>query len=963
MARAPSSSRSSSPSRGNALPPAPLTSLVGREEEIRGVSSLLRQTRLVSLTGAGGSGKTRVAQEVASRMAAGFPDGVAWVDLASLSSPALLPQRVESAVGALHEEQRGSHEALVSTLAQRSMLLVLDSCEHLVEACASLAEELLLGCPDLRILLTTREALGLSGEHAWHLPPLSLPTEPPPSVEALLASESARLFVDRARAARADFTVSMDNAEAIARICKRLDGIPLAIELAAARIRALSPGQISDRLDHAFRLLSEGSRSAPPRHRTLRAAIDWSYDLLSEEDKVFLPRLSVFRGAFPLSAVEAVSGPDADPFEVFDRISRLVDRSLVLAREERGSVRYQLLETVRQYAEEKLGEGADRETLEERHARFFLSVAQEAEAFLTSLRRREWVDRLSRDLDNIRHALAWSDRHHPRLNVELAAALSWFWLSSRHWWEGRRWAAAALAHTEKGERSPERARLLFSSGVLTCLQGRPEAARPRLQESAAISEGCGDERLRAYALAYLGLALSLEGHPDAGTHLDSALGFFRRTDDPHGLRLSLLLTANLAVAQGRLDEAESLGREAVGVARGFGADRELAVTLQTLSVVALELGELDRAMGLARESLETLRHDPSDLFSARGLEIFAAIGLRRKQWEASVPLAGTADAVRTTLDAVPFGLDRERLEPLLLRARGELGIQPFERLWAQGRDMSLDRAVDLVLHETVPEDKLLPDPGSAPTPILRVLALGPLEIYREGVLLDVEAWRLQKSRELLVHLLCYPNGRTREQIGTAFWPNHSPTQVKNSFHVTLHHLRKALGGADRVVIEGDRYRVNPDLQPEFDVHKFERDAKAALLQSQEETSEPTPLRTVLSLYRGEFLEEEGAGDWHLEHRDRLRLLHLDGLVALSRILMRIEAYPEAQEVLMAAIRADQFRGEAHRNLITCYARTDRRAEALRHFDHLAHFLREEVDSPPEPTTVELVERIRAGGSV
>ena len=938
------------------------------------MSQLLERARLVSLTGAGGSGKTRVALEVTSESASRFPDGVAWVDLASVSNPALLAQRVETAVGILHEEQRGSHEALISGLASRSLLLVLDSAEHLVDACAELAEELLVGCPGVRILVTTREALGISGEHAWHLPPLSLPEERPTSLEALRSSEAARLFEERARAARSDFAVSDDNLEPIARICRRLDGVPLAIELAAARVRALSPHEIAERLDHAFRLLAQESRTSVPRHRTLRAAIDWSYDLLSEENRAFLARLSVFRGEFPLSAIEAVCGPDEDPFQIFDRVSRLVDRSLLQVREGRGSVRYRLLETVRQYADEKLGDEPERRSLTSRHARYFLSVARESEAFLTTVSRREWVDRLGREVDNLRQALTWSLNHDPRTAVELTAALTWFWLASRHWWEGRRWSEAALAHTGPEEHSRARALLLFTSGALTCLQGRPAAALPRLEESAAIAQELEDDRLIAYALTYQGLALALEGDPEAGTPLDAALAWFQSTREPHGLRLALLLKANLALAQGSLEEGETLARQALEVARGFGADRELAVTLQTLALVAFEQSALDRALKLARESLQTLRSDPFDLFAARGLEIHAAIGLSLGNWEQAVPLAGTADAARASVDALPFGLDIRRLEPLLARARSELGAGAFEHLWLRGRDTPLDRAIDEVLQiveppplpsssSSPPTSPSRPDPlpASRRDAILRVLALGPLEIFREGVALEPEVWRLQKSRELLVYLLCHPRGRTREQVGSAFWPEQPPPQVKNSFHVTLHHLRKALGGVDRIVIDGDRYRVSPELEPDFDAARFEEAMKSVLAHAGAPSSNPDPLRSALSIYRGEFLEEEGAGEWHVEHRDRLRALYLEGLMALSRILLQSEAFTELEDVSKAAIRADQLREDAHRILLLAYARTGRRAEALRHFQHLVQFLREELESEPEPETIALADRIRSGG--
>src|SRR5918997_3914016 len=345
--------------------PLQLTSFVGREREIAEARDLLAEQRLLTLTGPGGCGKTRLALKAAAELAERFEDGVWLVELASLSDPALVPQTVAFALGMREQPGRLLTDTLSEYLELKKMLLVLDNCEHLVEACAQLAEALLRACPNLRILATSREALGITGETGWLVPSLSLP-DPRylPPVDELPRYEAARLFIERAAAMLPTFELTDRNAAAVARLCRGLDGIPLAIELAAARVKVLSVEQIAERLHDRFRLLTLGSRTALPRHRTLRATIDWSHDLLSEEEKVLFRRLSVFVGGFALGAAEAVCvGEDLEENEVLDLLSHLVDKSLVVMQERGGGMRYGLLETVRQYGREKLEESGEAEAV------------------------------------------------------------------------------------------------------------------------------------------------------------------------------------------------------------------------------------------------------------------------------------------------------------------------------------------------------------------------------------------------------------------------------------------------------------------------------------------------------------------------------------------------------------------------------------------------------------------------
>src|SRR5206468_7983321 len=410
-----------------APPPTQLTSFIGRERERAAVQELLQSMRLLTLTGAGGSGKTRLALEVASRVGTQYPDGVAWVELAPLSNPELVPHHVADALGVRRDGIRSAGDALLEALRDWDALLVLDNCEHLVEACARLAEALLRRCPRLRIMTTSRAALGVGGERTWLVP-------------VLAEREAVRLFVERTQAVRPSFQLTDTNTAAIMQICRRLDGLPLAIELAAARGRVLDPQQIASRLDDVFALLSGGSRTGLPHHRTLRSTIEWSHALLTDQEQILFRRLAVFAGGFTLDAVEALAEGD-----VLDLLSGLVEKSLVLLETEALEARYRMLETIRQFAQERLEEAGETAELGRRHAQFFLARAEAAEPFL-STQSEGWQERLAEDLGNLRAAADWFEQQHdePDGALRLAAALHWFWFALGRYREARRRLEAAL---------------------------------------------------------------------------------------------------------------------------------------------------------------------------------------------------------------------------------------------------------------------------------------------------------------------------------------------------------------------------------------------------------------------------------------------------------------------------------------------------------------------------------------
>ncbi|HEX6200634.1 MAG TPA: AAA family ATPase, partial [Thermoanaerobaculia bacterium] len=797
--------------------PVELTCFVGRERELGEARALLGRTRLLTLTGAGGSGKTRLAVELASRAAGDYPGGAAWVELGPLADPALLAAHVAAALGLREEPGKCPLEALLAHLRERSLLLVLDNCEHLVDACAALADALLRGCPSLSVLTTSREALGVRGERPWLVPPLSLPPDGPAAApEEVARSEAVQLFVDRARAALPAFDLTAANAPAVAQVCRRLDGIPLAIELAAARVRVLAPEQIAARLDDAFRLLVAAGRTVVPRHRTLRETIEWSYRLLSEEEQILLQRLSVFAGTFPLEAAEVVcSCPPIDGEDVLDLLASLVDKSMVAMELRQGEARYRLLETVRQFAGQHL-EGTDKlEPLRARHASWYAAFAEEAEPrIFGGANDTVWLARLEEEEGNLRAALDWSETEPARAAtaLRLGAALHWGWFAWGRFQEGRDRLARALA---TGADVPPRVRARASTayGTATLWQGDLEASRAPMEEAVAIWRGIEDRPQdrphRAYALAGLGASAALRGELERASGLMDESWAIVQGLEPAVLTAFVLywrgMTALLGEDWGR---ARTSMEESVAVGRALGSIPAAAHPLTALGRLALVEGEAGRAAEHLAEALE-LHRSVGDLWGGvQTLEGIAALALGAGRTERAVRLLGGIDAIRDGIGTPLPSPAQEAMVRLAEAARAAAGEEAFARWWADGRALSEAAAFDLareeareavaagrpVLVEEPPAAPVEPPPDPADEPPdcescdLEIRALGPFEVRLQGCC--PLARPVGRTSELLAYLLCHPEGRTKDQVGAALWPEASPAQVRNLFHVTLHRLRK-----------------------------------------------------------------------------------------------------------------------------------------------------------------------------
>jgi DNA-binding SARP family transcriptional activator len=694
-----------------------------------------------------------------------------------------------------------------------------------------------------------------------------------------------------------------------------------------------------------------------PRHRTLREAIDWSYRLLDDSERALLHTLSTFAGDFTLHAAETVvadAGIGMDPADVLDTLGALVDKSLVVMREAEGTARFNLLETVRQYAYARLKESGNLHRVCARHARTYMELVAEAAPHFITRDRPEWVNKIQRELDNIRVALACTREGDKPAHLRLLGDLGWFWYSSGHWSEGRRWMEGGLAIPATTDTMrAARADVLLGAGVVASLQSDLSHALPWLEESAALYRAAGDLNGEAYALAYHGVCYGQTGDERAAAPTIQALEHFRRSGDKYGLRLALVVLATTYAIRGDVERARAYGEEGVAVAQEFGLQRELGIALQVLGGVSMALGDVRRAADLYSQSIAALRRDPSLFWIQRVLQMLATATFRLGGSERGARLLGASEVVSERLGAGLFGYHREQLLSAIGVARSAIGDAAFEAARHAGRAMSLEAALSEATEAIGPEPSRKTDVVAAPTdlPPLDVRALGPLTILRDGAELPPAAWRYARPRELLLYLLSHPEGRTREQIGLVFFPDASPTQVKNNFHVMLHHVRKALGRAELITFERDRYRINWEVGVRFDAREFETAVRSERLEA------------AVAGYHGDFLADESAGDWHLEIRDHLRRLFVEAVTTLGKRDLSRSNYKEAAAHFRRAVAADELNEDAQRRLMLSLARAGERNEAMRQYERLAQVLRGDLEAEPERETKTLYERLKRAEAI
>jgi predicted ATPase/DNA-binding XRE family transcriptional regulator len=597
--------------------PTPSTPLVGRERELGEISTFLREVRLLTLTGTGGVGKTRLAVQAARDASELFPDGTVFVGLAPLVDSDLVVPTVAQSLGLREAEGQTPRETLRAYLREKRLLLVLDNFEHVLEAAPEVAA-LIESCPKLSVLVTSRAPLRVRGEQEYPVSPLALPASTiAPSVEELVGSASGRLFAERARAASPAFKLTPQNSGAVAAICWRLAGLPLALELAAAKVRFLDPATLLSRLDQA--LSAVGARDLPERQRTMWATLDWSHELLSEEEQILFRRLSVFVGGFSLAAAEAVSASESVVAEnVLEILGRLVEQSLVVAKpdQEGIGVRYEMLEPVRQYAWEKLEESEEAEETKRRHFAHFLGLAEAADLAyglltggkLTGAEGEAWMDRLEREHDNLRAALSWAkERGGAEAGLRLGGMLNWFWWMRGYFAEGGNWTEDFLERAARGDRSAldgARAKALLGAGMLSFGHGDLPRSIRLLEEALAAYRGLGDQAGTAATVAMLGYVRRAQGDDERAEELsEEGLRLSRLLDDNRSAAISLNTLGHIARHRGDLDRAADLFGEALALWEKLEDRRGMAYSLYNLGVAALERGDAEHALELHEQSL------------------------------------------------------------------------------------------------------------------------------------------------------------------------------------------------------------------------------------------------------------------------------------------------------------------------------------------------------------------------
>jgi predicted ATPase/DNA-binding SARP family transcriptional activator len=741
--------------------PAALTSFIGRGKELADVSHLLGNTRLLTLTGVGGTGKTRLALQLAWSVVDDYPGGVWLVELAPLSDPTFVPQAIMEALRLPNDPHSDLAEALIRALRSAGrMLIVIDNCEHVLTGCAALCLKLLVHCPDLHILATSREVLNAPGEQSFPVPPLTVPTaQHSPSGQTLsasepLASEAVRLFAARAQTTLPTFGITPETVPYVSQIARRLGGLPLAIELAAVRVKMLSPQQIASRLDDAFRLLTRGSAELPLRQRTLRATMDWSHDLLAEPEQVLFRRLAVFAGTFVLEAVESVCAsavrdavayaPQLYAWDVLDLLSDLADQSLIIAESAPvGDTRYRLLEPVRQYAAAKLSEAGETEVYRNRHLSYIAQLASQSESKLYGSEQLVWIDLITAELDNIRAALNWAlATGQTEVAQSIGSDLWRFWHLRDYTREGFRWLEQALS-TDSPTTASVRARALYRAGALAMPQGDFDTARKMLREALALCRSVGDQSGIAFSLSGLAmLHLSVDSNTKLARQLlEESVAVWQAMNNRWGVGFGLNLLGHVAGDEGDLQTERQLREKSLAIYRAIGDewsvawivhslaelaryDRDYerakvlyretvvlnkrltastfrqAIACAGLGYVALRQKELERAKTLFRDSLTLFVAHPEKLYNAtEAIAGLAGVAAARGQTLHASRLLGAVTALVEARNVPLEVQDRNEFEHDLAVARQGLTKSVFEAAFAEGRAMTLSQAINDALSD------------------------------------------------------------------------------------------------------------------------------------------------------------------------------------------------------------------------------------------------------------------------
>lgn len=724
--------------------PVPITSFIGREKEVEQVVFSVERNRLVTLTGPGGVGKTRLAIQSSTRLLTKFKDGVWWVELAPLIDDALVPQAIAQALGVRESPVQPLIESLKTFLREKRLLLVLDNCEHLIRGSSQCIFELLSHCTNLRVMTTSREALEITGEVLYPVPTLSFPRIKSPTLTNLLLEyESIRLFVERACAVKPDFVLTAQNAAAVLQICERLDGISLAIELAATRTKMMSVEEIAEHLNDRFNLLTRGSRTALPRHQTLRAAIDWSYKLLTEPEQILFRRLAIFVGGFSLDAVESVAaGEIISKTQVADLLEQLIDKSLVIASTagSESETRYSMLETIREYAREKLEEAGEKDQLRQRHCSYFIVWAEQIEPKLKGSEQFEWLNCLEVEHDNLRTAWECAIENDIALASRLIPPMFIFWIMVGNLSEGRKWLPELIQRTDGWQLLAERPRILSVAGWLASYQYDLKVARALQEEAVAIARNLGDKGELAFTLLGLGSVAHRQRDEEiARTYILEALGLYEEIKDQWSLAWALLelpaindysakaeeiFLQSLAIFQelgdkfraGRvlnmLGELMRLRGDYDQAAKFYEEDFEILKKARNrvalldptfnLAWVLLNQGNYLRAQALFEDSMQLFKEDADTNGMIICIGGFAGLLCMTAKPKQAAKLFGVVEGLLESVGMIGRmdTAEQKELDHYIAAVRRLLDKDIFAKAWEEGRTMTLEQAIEFAFNET-----------------------------------------------------------------------------------------------------------------------------------------------------------------------------------------------------------------------------------------------------------------------